>query len=108
MSGRRSHVRFSVIRSPGGVLRVMRDVVVQRAGDREVIAISREPGVLGESVVIEFPADDTSAGLQARVVESQPVVVNGAVRHRLRLEAIGAESRHGDAEYLLQRGPARQ
>jgi len=78
----------------------MRDVVVQRAGNEEVIAISREPGVLGEAVVIEFPADEASAGLQARVVESQPVVVNGTVRHRLRLEAIGAASPHGDAEYV--------
>jgi len=108
MSGRRSHVRCAVMQSPEGVLRVMRDVVVQRAGNREVIAISREPGVLGEAVIIEVPADETSAGLQARVVESQPVVVNGTVRHRLRLEAIGTASRHSGAEGVLQRGPARQ
>lgn len=107
MSGRRSHVRFEVLQSPEGVLRVMRDVFVQRAGDREVIAVSREPGVLGEVVAIELPADDTSAGLQARVVESQPIVVNGTVRHRLRLQAIEA-SPHGDAEHLLQRGSGRR
>jgi len=109
MSGRRSHVRCAVLQSPEGVLRVMRDVVVQqRAGDRDVIAISREPGVLGEAVVVEVPADETSEGLQTRVVESQPVVVNGTVRHRLRLEAMGAASRHRDAGYVVQRGPARQ
>ena len=109
MSGRRSHVRCAVLQSPEGVLRVMRDVVVQqRAGDRDVIAISREPGVLGEAVVVEVPADETSGGLQARVVESQPVVVNGTVRHRLRLEAIGAASSYSDAEYVSQRGPGRQ
>jgi hypothetical protein len=85
----------------------MRDVVVQkRAGDRDVIAISREPGVLGEAVVVEVPADETTEGLKARIVESQPVVVNGTVRHRLRLEAMGAGSR--DAGNVVQRGSARQ
>lgn len=107
MSGRRSHVRFAVIRSPEGVLRVMRDVVVQHTGNGQVIAISREPGVLGESVIIQFPADETSAGLQARIVESQPIVVNGTVRHRLRLEEISLAS-NGETDDAFQRGPARQ
>ena len=107
MSGRRSHVRCAVLQSPEGILRVMRDVVVQkRAGDRDVIAISREPGVLGEAVVVEVPADETTEGLKARIVESQPVVVNGTVRHRLRLEAMGAASRDGGN--VVQRGSARQ
>lgn len=98
MSGRRSHVRFAVIRSPQGILRVMHDVAVQRADDREVIAISREPGVFGEPVVIEFPADQPASDLRARVIESHPVVVNGTVRHRLRLQALDAASPLGDAE----------
>jgi hypothetical protein len=84
MSGRRSHVRFAVIRSPEGIFRVMRDVLVQRTRDGDVIAVGREPGVVGETVALELPADD-AVSLQARVVESQPVVVNGSVRHRLRL-----------------------
>jgi hypothetical protein len=70
----------------------MRDVVVQRAGRREVIAISREPGVLGEAVTVEVPAEDAGVRIRARIVESLPMVVDGTVRHRLRLEAIGAAS----------------
>jgi hypothetical protein len=70
----------------------MRDVLVQSAGRDEVIAISREPGVLGEAVTVEVPAELTASTVQARVVESEPLVVNGSVRHRLRLEAIGARS----------------
>lgn len=112
MSGRRSHVRFAVLRSPEGILRVMHDVIVQRASNRELIAISREPGVLGETVVIEFAAEETAAGLRLRVVESQPVVVNGTVRHRLRLEALGGASAHSETEsdhqFALQRGDARK
>jgi hypothetical protein len=101
MSGRRSHVRFAVVRPPEGVLRVMRDVVVQGAGDQEVILISREPGLLGDEVVLEFPADEVTARLHARVVESQPIVVGDAVRHRLRLEAIHSASHDSDAAHLL-------
>jgi hypothetical protein len=45
-------------------------------------------------------------------VESQPVVLNGTVRHRLRLQAADAGSPQGDAEHepenALQRGPVRQ
>ena len=92
MSGRRSHLRFEVVHPPEGVLRVMRDVLVQSAARDEVIAISREPGVLGEAVTVEVSAEQPGSGVLARVVESQPVVVNGTVRHRLRLETVGAPS----------------
>lgn len=90
MSGRRSHLRFDVVQSPEGVLRVMRDVLVQSVGQSELIAISREPGVLGETVTVEVSAQEPGSGVTARVVESQPVVEDGTVRHRLRLETIGA------------------
>jgi hypothetical protein len=106
MSGRRSHVRFAVFHAPDGVLRVMRDVVVQPAGNREVFAISREPAAVGESVVVEFPSGEASACLGARIVESQPVVMDGSVRHRLRLQETSVPSAHRDAEHVLERGAA--
>jgi hypothetical protein len=69
----------------------MRDVLVEYADQHEVVAVSREPGVLGETVKLDVTAQEPLAGVAARVVESQPVVENGTVRHRLRLETIGAE-----------------
>ena len=69
----------------------MRDVLFEHVNPNEVIALSREPGVLGETVKVEVSAQERSARVAARVVESQPVVENGTVRHRLRLETIGAE-----------------
>lgn len=92
MSGRRSQVRFEILQSPEGVLRVMRDVVVQRADDQEFIAISGEPGVLGEAVTVDVLAAEAFVSVPARVVDSQPVVLNGSLRHRLRLEATGTAS----------------
>ena len=90
MSGRRSHARFAVLRSPEGVLRVLRDIIIQSATDGHIVALSREPGVLGELVSLEFPAESNGV-LRARVQESQPVVVDGTVRHQLRLHHVDGE-----------------
>ena len=87
MSGRRSHARFAVLRSPEGVLRVLRDVVIQSRVQDHTIALSREPGILGELVMVQFPADN-DAGVTARVQESQPIMVDGSVRHQLRLRHV--------------------
>ena len=86
MSGRRSHVRYAVVPPPEGVLRVMQDVSVLDINSREAVAISRQPGVVGEAVRIDFQKNGTVIGVPARVVESQPIVVQNAVRHRLRLD----------------------
>jgi len=106
MSGRRSHVRYAVIQSPEGTFRVMRDILVQRTGDGEIIAVGREPGVLGEAVSVAFPAAESGTSVRARVVESQPIVVDGSVRHRLRLREIdAARPSHDDAQNV--QGPVR-
>ena len=89
MSGRRSHARFAVLRSPEGVLRVLRDIVIQSSTSEHIVAVSHEAGVRGELVSVHLPAHDDSA-LLARVLESQPIVVDGSVRHQLRLHNIGA------------------
>ena len=68
---------------------MLRDVVIQSALDDHMIALSREPGVLGELVTVQFPTDNQT-GVPARVQESQPVVVAGSVRYQLRLRHVGA------------------
>ena len=82
MSGRRSHPRFSVLPSPEGVLRVLTDVVVQSATPDHLVVVSRHPGVLGELVSVQSPDDE---GVIAQVLESHPIVVDGGVRHQVRL-----------------------
>ena len=84
MSGRRSHPRFAVLPSPEGVLRVRRDVTVQRKSTDDMVVVSRDPGVLGELVSVQSVALDDE-GITARVLESQLIVVDGSVRHQLRL-----------------------
>ena len=94
MSGRRSHQRFEVSPSSTGILRVNRDIVVQRAADGELQVLSREPGIRDERMFVQFP-DDAAGAAAVRVIDSKPVVVQGAVRHLLRLHVIAAVSEDG-------------
>jgi len=103
MSGRRSHARFAVTPSAEGFLRVLRDVIVQRIDKGEVIAISREPGVVGEAIVVEVPTEP--ARVQARIVESRPLIVEGSVRHRLQLQSIVDST--GEAGHVEQEADRR-
>jgi hypothetical protein len=84
MSGRRSHQRFAVLASPEGILRVMGDVVVQSMTSEQIVLISSQPGVPGETVSVQSP-DAVESAVTAHVLESEPVVVDGSVRHQLRL-----------------------
>ena len=79
-----------MLQSPEGVLRVIHDVVIQSQTDGHIVAISREPGVLGESVSVQLSADDESE-LPAKVLASHPVVIDGSVRHQLRLHHVESE-----------------
>jgi hypothetical protein len=87
MSGRRSHARFEMLQSPEGVLRVVRDVVIQSTTNEHIVAISAEPGVLGTSVSVQLSAHDDSV-VPACVLESQPIVIDGHVKHQLRLHHV--------------------
>lgn len=87
MSGRRSYARFNISPSSEGVLRVLRDVTVEEARPDEVVVIGREAGVVGEVMTIEI-TEPISVGGAVRVVESLPIIIDGAVRHRMRLHRL--------------------
>ena len=88
MSGRRSHQRFSVVALPEGILRVMGDVVVQSATPDQLVVVSRQPGIPGETVSVQSP-DGVDTAVTAQVLGSQPIVMDGSVRHRLLLRQMG-------------------
>ena len=73
----------------------MRDIVVQSTINEQIVALSREPGVLGELVSLQFL--DTEP-FHARVVESTPIIVDGSVRHQLRLHQVRAAGSATDVE----------
>ena len=69
---------------------MFRDVIVRRQGSDEWIAISREAGVTGETMILDVPdheSMDFGGRIPVCVIESRPVIVDGEMRHRLRLHA---------------------
>ena len=91
MFGRRSYARFSIEPSGHGVLRVLRDVIVQEVGNDELIVIGREAAVVGESMTLELATGGASPARSVQVIESRPLIVDGSVRHRLRLQRVLVE-----------------
>jgi hypothetical protein len=85
MSGRRSHPRFAVAIPWNGAMRVLRDVVVDRTGRDELLAVSHVPAITGEDMSLDLISAGRNLALKVKVVESRPVIVEGAVRHRIRL-----------------------
>ena len=66
---------------------MLRDVMVDRSDHREFVALSTEAGVKGEVLMIHF-AKDGNAPVPVRVVDSRPTMVEGSVRHQLRLMTV--------------------
>jgi hypothetical protein len=88
MSGRRSHLRFTITPASDGVLRILSDVVVQEWAANELVAISREPGIVGDVIALQIMDSHGTLHTAARITESRPLIADGAVRHRLRLERV--------------------
>jgi len=81
MLGRRSHVRISLESGAEGVLSLARDISVRTSGDGHLVAISRDAVAIGERVRVLLADDEVT--VVAEIIESKPVICDGAVRHRL-------------------------
>jgi hypothetical protein len=95
MFGRRSHQRFDISPAREGVLRVLQDVVLHARSEDELIVVGRQAGVVGDLLTVELADDDSSSRIDTRVVESRPIVLDGTVRHRLRLAPVNGAGQDG-------------
>src|SRR5215204_1939606 len=82
MLGRRSHVRISLESGAEGVLSLARDISVRTSGDGHLVAI-------GERVRVLLADDEVT--VVAEIIESKPVICDGAVRHRLLMRCSGGD-----------------
>lgn len=89
MLGRRSHARISLESGAEGVLSVACDIAVRKSGEEHLIAISRNAAAIGERVRVLLAADDVD--VMVEIVESKPIVCDGAVRHRLRMRCVSRD-----------------
>ena len=85
MSGRRSHPRYVVATPWDGAMRVLRDVVIHRTEGNELQAFSHVPAVADEEMTLDLMGAGATLGLKVKVVDSRPVMIEGSVRHRIRL-----------------------
>ena len=85
MSGRRTQSRVNVVNS-SGVLRVSRDVVVEKIVDDAFVALSDEPGIVGDLLTIACSVNQVRETVPVVVTASRPRLVNGVVKHELKLK----------------------
>ncbi len=90
MSARRRSSRVQILNAEG-VLRVWRDVIGHRTGAGEYLVVSDEAGITGERLTV-YLASGESTPIPVRVVDSQPIVCDGSVKHQLRLRPLVSES----------------
>lgn len=69
-------------------MRVLRDVVINRTDGNEVHAVSQVPAVVGEEMTLDVMGAGDVMALKVRVVESKPLIVQGVVRHQVKLAMV--------------------
>jgi len=88
MRGRRRDQRFTLSVPWEGALRVPTDVTIERYGENEVWVVSSTPAHRNELLTLDAIGSGPSVTLNVRVADSVPVLIDGVVRHRLRLAIV--------------------
>ena len=86
MLKRRSHPRF-VMANTEGVLRVAHDVTLTSTAG-ELVAIGVVPLAVSDAIMIEGVIDGQIARVPVRVEQTKPVIVDGEIRHEIRLSHV--------------------
>ena len=91
VSNRRSYQRFRLTEAPDAAVRLFPDVIVEPNGADEWIAMGREAAVVGETLTLDIVLCDPDEGevlyqLPVCVIDSRPIILDGDLRHRIRLQ----------------------
>ena len=70
-------------------MRVLRDVVISRADSEAVHAVSQVPAVVGEEMTLDVMGAGAVMAMRVKVIESKPLMVQGVVRHQVKLAMVG-------------------
>lgn len=82
-------------------MRVLRDAVIERVDDHELVVLSQTPALIADEMFLELLSGHGRLALQVRVLESRPVVIAGSVRHRLRVAVTSAGALETDSNRKL-------
>jgi hypothetical protein len=81
-----------------GVLRVSRDVVVEGIVDDAFVAVSDEPGIVGDVLTIACSVNQVRQTVRVLVTASRLRLVNGGVKHELKLKRVDSHAAYGATE----------
>jgi hypothetical protein len=97
VSGRRIYSRYQRATPWAGQMRISRDVSVQVGGaSNEIAVLSDVPGVVDEELTLALASNAGIMDLRVKVVDSRPQIVEGVLRHRVRLQLLAAETAADD------------
>jgi hypothetical protein len=100
VSGRRAFPRFQTLSAWTGRLRASRQVAVNHAGPNDVLTIiSDGPGVVGEELTLGLVKDGEQVSVTVRVIATSLEILDGVVRHRLKVEVLGTEGGRSKATW---------
>jgi hypothetical protein len=69
-------------------VRILREVTVLTDAGGELLVLSAVPAAAGDVFMLDTITDDPTVSSQVCVMDSCIVLVNGSVRHRLRLKRV--------------------
>jgi hypothetical protein len=69
-------------------MKVLRDVIVQQDAKGTLVVIGQAPGVIGEILTLDLAGGGHVVTCRVKVEESRPVILEGSVRHRVRLQVL--------------------
>jgi hypothetical protein len=69
-------------------MRVLREVLVHRTPQGEFLVVSNAAAVIGEEMSLDLVGSGANRELRVRVLDSRPVIVEGALRHRILLAPV--------------------
>jgi hypothetical protein len=72
-------------------MRISHDVTVHLNQRGELAIVSDRPGVANEELTLMLVGSAGELDLRVRVRDSVPEIVGGVLRHRVRLDLLGAE-----------------
>ena len=86
MNGRRHETRFLPSTPWNAALQTTEDVMLERAENGDIWVISGTPGRQGDDLTLEVATGGLR--LNVRILHSEPIVIDGSTRHRLRLHVL--------------------
>ena len=98
MHGRRRETRFLPSPPWNAALQTVEDVGLERAENGDVWVLGETPARRGDTLILEVATGGLRMDVQ--VLESEPVRVDGAVRHRLRLRIMEPAALNVAGEHL--------